>query len=143
MIFNPDPSKQAQEAIFSRKVKKSSHLVLIFNDNQVIHTPYQKHLDLFLDKKSNFAEHLRFIANKAITFIGLLRKIQKCLSKQSLITIYKSFIRPHLDYEDLIFDQTNNKSFHESLESLQYNASLAITGAIRGSSKKKPNQELG
>ena len=33
MIFNPDPSKQAQEAIFSRKVKKSSHLVLIFNGN--------------------------------------------------------------------------------------------------------------
>ena len=98
---------------------------------------------MFLDKKSNFAEHLRFIANKANTFIGLLRKIQKCLSKQSLITIYKSFIWPHLDYEDLIFDQTNNKSFHESLESLQYNASLAITGAIRGSSKEKLSEELG
>ena len=36
------------------------------------------------------------------------------------------FIRPHLDYEDVIFDQADNKSFHENLESLQYNASLPI-----------------
>ena len=50
---------------------------------------------------------------------------------------YIVFIRPHLDYEDAIFDQAYNKSFHESLESLQYNASLAITRAIRGTSKQK------
>ena len=54
-----------------------------------------------------------------------------------------SFIRPHLDYGDAIFDQAYNKSFHESLESLQYNASLAITRAIRGTSKQKLYQDLG
>ena len=53
-----------------------------------------------------------------------------------------SFIRPHLDYGDAIFDQAYNKSFHESLEFLQYNASLAITRAIRGTSKQKLQQEL-
>ena len=35
-----------------------------------------------------------------------------------------------------------NKSFHENLKSLQYNASLAITGLIRGTSKEKLYQEL-
>ena len=43
----------------------------------------------------------------------------------------------HLDYGDAIFDQAYNKSFDESLEILQYNASLAITRAIRGTSKQK------
>ena len=60
-----------------------------------------------------------------------------------IITIYKSFVRPHLDYGDILFDQTCKNSFHEKLESIQYNACLALTGAIRGSSKEKIYQELG
>ena len=117
--------------------------MLIFNNNQVIKTPYQKHLATFLDEKLNFAELLRYIANKVNTSIGLLRKLQKCLTRRSLVTIYKSFIRPYLDYEDVIFDQAYNKSFYESLESLQYSASLVITVAIGDTSKEKLYQELG
>ena len=143
MSFNPDPSKQAQEVIFFRKIKKPSHPVLIFNNNQLIQTPYQKHLGLFLDEKLNFGEELRYIANRINTSIGLLRELQKCLPRRSLVAIYRSFIGPHLDYGDVIFDQAYNKSFHESLESLQYNTALAITGAMRGTSKKKLYQELG
>ena len=67
--------------------------------------------------------------------IGLLRKFQQVLPTPSLITIYKVFIRPHLDYGDVIFDQAFNNSFHQRLESIQYNAALAITGAIRETSK--------
>ena len=65
------------------------------------------------------------------------------LPSWSLVTIYKSFIRSHLDYGDIIFDQAFNKSFHDNLESIQYNASLTITGAIIGTSKEKLCQELG
>ena len=53
------------------------------------------------------------------------------------MTIYKSFIRPHLDYGDVTYDQAYNASFQQKVESIQYNAALAITGAIRGISKKK------
>ena len=97
MGFNPDSSKQAQEIIFFRKIKKPSHLLLIFKNNQVIQTPYQKHFGLLLDEKLYFAEHLRYIVNKVNTYIGLLRKLQKCLPRRSLVTIYKSLIRSHLD----------------------------------------------
>ena len=45
MSFNPDPSKQSQEVIFSRKVKKPSHPNLTSNNNKVIQTPYQEHLN--------------------------------------------------------------------------------------------------
>ena len=55
----------------------------------------------------------------------------------TLLTIYKSFIRPHVGYGDV------NESFHAKLESLQYNATLAITGAIRGSSTEEIYEELG
>ena len=58
------------------------------------------------------------------------------------MTIYKLFIRPHLNYGDILYDQMFNNSFHERLESIQYNAALAITGFRRSSSKEKLNQEL-
>ena len=98
---------------------------------------------MFLDCKLNFEEHLKAIVNKINKTMELLRKFQNFLPRKSLLTIYKSFIRPHLDYGDIIYDQTYNTSFHQRLESLQYNAALAITGAIRGTSKEKLYNELG
>ena len=65
------------------------------------------------------------------------------LPRSSLLTIYKSFIRPHINYGDVIYDQPNNSSLSDKIESVQYNAVLAITGAIRGTSKEKLCQELG
>ena len=56
---------------------------------------------------------------------GLLRKLQNLLQRSALITIYKAFIRPYLDYGDILYDQACNMSFHQK----QYNASLVITGA--------------
>ena len=98
---------------------------------------------MLLDDKLNFGEHLKCIANKVNESIALLRKLQNLLPRRSLVTIYKSFIRPHIDYGDVIFDQAYNNSFHEKLNNFQYNASLAITGAIRGTSKEKLYQEFG
>ena len=45
-------------------------------------------------------------------------------------------MRPHLDYGDVIFDKACNNSFQQRLESLKYNRSLAITGAVLGSSSE-------
>ena len=59
------------------------------------------------------------------------------------MTLYKSFIRPHLDYGDIIYDQPFNNSFQYKIESIQYSACLAITGAIRGTSKERLYKELG
>ena len=58
-------------------------------------------------------------------------------------TIYKSFIRPHLDSCAIIFDQPENEIFCKKIESVQYNAALAITGAIQGTSTENLHKELG
>ena len=72
--------------------------------------------------------------------VGLLHKLQCFLPSPSLLTIYKSFIRSHLNYGDVIYDQPSNATFSCKIESIQYNAALAITG---GSSREKLSQELG
>ena len=142
MSFNLDSTKQAQEVIFSRKSTKKIHPKIFFNNIPVMKTDIQKHLDLHLDSKLTFDIHIETILSKANRTIGLLRKLQQVLPRPSLITIYKAFIRPYLDYGDNIFDQPFNNIFYQRLESFQYNAALAITGAFRGTSKEKPYQEL-
>ena len=98
---------------------------------------------MFLDSKFNFSEHLKFIFQKTNKSIGVLRKLQTLLPRAHLITIYKSFIRSHLDQGDMMYDQTFNMSFQEKMGTIQYNAALAITGAIRGSPREKLYPELG
>ena len=83
------------------------------------------------------------VSGKVSRTIGILRKLQNFLPSAALITIYKAFIRPHLDYGDILYDQAYNMSFHQNLESIQYNACLAITGATRGTSNENLYQELG
>ena len=102
MSFSPDRNKQAQELIFPRKVQTTNHPSLFFNENFVSKTILQKHLGMFLDSKLNFSEHLKTIFQKTNTTIGLLRKLETLLPTAPLITIYKSFIRPNLDYGDII-----------------------------------------
>ena len=118
MRFNLDPKKQAQEMIFSRKINKIDHPPLHFNENLVKSSPTQKHLGRILDIKLYFSLHLKNVQNKVNKIIGLLGNLQDTLLRISLITIFKSFIRPHLDYGDIVYDRAYNTSFHQNIESI-------------------------
>ena len=116
MNFKPDPNKEAQEVIFSRKLNKPNHPSLIFNNTVVIQSTNHKHLGMILDTKLDFQEHHKDKLSKISKTIGLLRKLQQILTRAPLLTIYKSFIRSHLDYGDIIYDKAYNSSFHQDLE---------------------------
>ena len=62
--------------------------------------------------------------------IYLLRRLQSILPRAPLVTICKSFIKPHLDYGNILYNSTFNNSFHERFNSIQYNIALAITSAV-------------
>ena len=93
MSFNPDPSKQVQEVLFSNKVTKANHPNIMFNGNTVQKSANQKHLDLILDEKLTFNDHITSklaIVNK---LTSTLRKLYHYMPRDSLVTIFKSFIR--------------------------------------------------
>ena len=143
MSFNPDPNKQSQEVIFSRKLNKPIHPSLNFNNMVVIQSTNHKHLGMILDTELNFQEHLKYKFSKISKTIGLLRKLQKIVTRAPLLTIYKSLIRPHFDHGDIIYNKAYKSSFYQTWKKIQYNLVLAITGAIRETSKEKLYQELG
>ena len=52
--------------------------------------------------KLNFQKHLNNILSKVNKTIGLQRKLQVFLPRQSLVRVYKAFIRLRLDYGDIL-----------------------------------------
>ena len=73
--------------------------------------------------------------------IGITHKLSINFLLYSLITIYKSFVRPR--YDDKIYDQPNNESFTQKNAKIQYMSALAISDAIKGTSQNKLYSELG
>ena len=100
MQFNPDLNKQANEVIFSRKTRSNdlSHPPIKFNNNDNSKCPHQKHLGIALDSKLNFSAHVDQKIKKCNRIIGLIRRLSINLTRNALLTIYKSFVRPYLDY---------------------------------------------
>ena len=74
--------------------------------------------------------------NKVSKTIGLLRKFRKILPRSPLITVHISFIRPHVNYGDIVYDQACNVSFHRKSKSIQRNYVLAIIGSTGGTSRE-------
>ena len=115
MSFNRDPLKQTKAVIFSRKHNKTNHPVMLFNNNLLQESSSQKQLGIVLDHKINFEKHLRTMPSKVNKTIDLIRKLREILPRQSILTIYKTFTGSHLDYEEFIFNQSYNVSFHQKL----------------------------
>ena len=59
---------------------------------------------------------MKVITTKVNKAIELLRELQKSLPRSVLMTMYKAFVRPHLDYGDIIYDEGYNETFYEKLE---------------------------
>ena len=153
LAFNPDTNKQAVEVLFSHKSNKPIHPPLFFNGAEVLRVNEHKHLGLILDSKLSFFEHINEKIKTAKKGVGVLKYFSSYLPLKSLDIIYKLFTRSLLDYCDVIYHipysytinnlSTSLHSLMESVERIQYQAALAITGTWQGSNRNKLYDELG
>ena len=142
MLFNPDPSKQAIDICFSHKSDSENYPSLVINDTNVQLANSEKYLGLILDFKLDFNEHKDNKIKKCYKTIDIMKRLSLILSRKRLLTVYKSFVRPNLDYTHVIYDKPFNESFKKN-EMVQYKAALVITGAIKGTSRDRLYQVLG
>ena len=98
-------------------IKPSCYLIK-FNNLSVQNTSWQKHF-MILWWELNFESHLKEKCLKFNKGIGVIKKLQNILPRQTFLTIYNLFFRPYLDYGDMIYDQSENESFCQKLESYQ------------------------
>ena len=93
---------------FIRKINKIDPALLYFNQNLVKLSSALKHLQIAWGTKLNISLPLKNVKNKVNKTIGLLHKLQNALTRTLLITNFKSFIWPHLDYGGKIYDRAYN-----------------------------------
>ena len=151
LAFNPDPSKQAVEVLFSCKKHNVFHPKLFFNGIEVSKKKEHEHLGLLLESNLSFEKHIDDKIKIAKQKIGILKYMSRFLPLKTLDQMYKAVVRPHLENCDVIYHipsvQTQlGGELHflmKKLETVQYKAALAITGAWKGSSRTKLYEELG
>ena len=99
MEFNPDPSKQANEVLFSCMKVSPTHPDLMFNRTIVSKVCGHKHFGLILEPDLSIDKHLNKKMTKAKKNVGILKLLSKCLLDQ----MYTALVRSHLDYCDIIY----------------------------------------
>ena len=108
MCFDTEKNKQVQKVVFSWKQSKPKHPPLLFNKAPVTYSSSQKHFEIILDENLNLTNHIKVKIQKAGIGINVIKSLNNLLLIYLIIiylfTIYKSFVRPHLDYGDVIYD---------------------------------------
>ena len=138
MEFKPDPSKQANEVLFSCKKVSPIHPELKFNRTIVSKVSEHKHLGLILESNLSIDKHLNKKMIKAKKNVGILKHLSKVCTSKSLYQMYKALVCSHLDYCDIIYHKPpllnqpplclSLNNLMEKVERIQYQAALAITG---------------
>ena len=103
MQFNPDENKQAIQVIFSQKKDTPVHPSLFFSGSEVVNKAEHRHLGMILDPELTFLSHIKEATVKAKMGIEIIRFLSKYVARHVSDQIYKLYVRPHLDYGDIIY----------------------------------------
>ena len=125
--FNP---QKTETLLISRKPDNNIHPPLYFDNTQVKEVTNHKHLGLLFNNTCHWGEHIEMITSKANKKLNVLRTLKFDLDRQTLQIMYFSFIRPILEYGDIIFD--NCPSYcSDKLENINTEAARIVTGATK------------
>ena len=103
MKFNPDPTKQAAEILFSCKRSTVDHPQIYFNTSAVTRVQEHKHLGLILEPSLSFINHVNDKIMKAKKNVGIIKHLNAFLPLKTLNLMYKALVRSHLEYCDVIY----------------------------------------
>ena len=115
---------------------------LKFNGIVLQSADFHKHLGVTLQSNGKWDIHINSLLSKCRILVACLRSYKYRLSRKSLLMMYKSFVLPHFDFSDIIWDNCTNTQA-ENLENLHLDAIRTITGSVRGTSHEKLYGEAG
>jgi hypothetical protein len=88
---------------------------------------HHKHLGITFSKDLSWGKHIEEITDKASRRLGILRTLKYKLDRLSLERVYFGFIRPLMEYADVVWDSP--LEILAPLENIQRNAARIVTGA--------------
>jgi hypothetical protein len=114
----------------TRKLNPAPKPILRLNGVVINEVETHKHLGLTFNTTLTWSDHINELVTKASRCIGLLKRIGRDVPRQCLEILYKSMIRPIMEYADVIFDGSADASL-KRLEDTQRLAAIACTGAYK------------
>ena len=127
VLFNPS---KTEDMIISRKLTRDDHPDIVFNNTVIPQVESHKHLGIHLSNNCQWNEHIKFVLDKSWQKLNILRSLKFKVDRLSLQQMYFSFIRPLLEYSDVVWDNCSRQQ-KNLLESVQLEAARIVTGATK------------
>lgn len=129
ITFSPEKTKSMNLTLNPQESDNNTPLYLSQTPLDEVH--HYKHLGLYFSENLKWNQHIKYIVEKAGKRINVMNQLRLKLDRKTLETIYVAFVRPILEYGDVVFDNCTAEC-KQILESLQKRAGKIVTGAIRG-----------
>jgi len=133
--------KTIQQTFTNRRDKQT--IQLTFSDQEIPSVPSHKHLGLTLSTDLRFHDHVNTIIKTVNSLLGPIYPVAKLLPRHILNEIYQIYIRPHLDYCDIIYDGNISIADMTRLQTLQNRIGRLVTGALFRTSTDRLLDDLG
>ena len=124
--FNPT---KTEAFLASRKLNRN-HPPIYMQNQQITEVEEHKHLGIYFSNDCTWHHHIKYITDKAWTRINIMRKLKFKLDRNSLEKIYLTFIRPLIEYGDVIWDNCTQFQKNE-LDKIQNAAARIATGTTK------------
>ena len=125
--FNPSKS---QFLVISQKPFKTNHSGLFMSNIEIPSVTSYKHLGFFLSNDGSLDIRVGKSIEKAWKGIGIMRHLKTRLDRLSLQIIYFSFIRPILEYGDVVWDNFS-QGLKDQLDKVRNEAARIVTGCTK------------
>lgn len=127
VTFNPT---KTESLLISRKLSRDQHPPIFMQNHQISEVSAHKHLGVFFSNDCSWHNHITYITDKAWFRVNIMRKLKYKLDRKSLEIIYTAFIRPLLEYGDVIWDNCTLQDKQE-LDKIQNEAARIATGTTK------------
>ena len=122
--------KKTHYMVFPNKRSLASTIKLEINKERIVETCKAKFLGVKIDNKLTWKEHINYISGKIAWDIWIITKARRYLNKESLLSLYYSFIYPYFTYYNQVWGNTC-KTYLEKIIIQQKRAIRIIAGVPR------------
>ena len=114
----------------SRKQNKPLHPPLNMAKLNINEVTSHKHLGLIFSNDGSWHEYIDHVKAKSWFRLNIMRKLKFQLVRKPLEIIYTSFIRPLLEYSNVVWDNCT-KYESKNMEKIQNETARIVTGATK------------
>ena len=100
-------SPKTETMVILWKINKPHHPSLIMNNQKLEDVKFHKHLGVTISDDGSLNKHIELVIDKAYSKLNILRMLKFMLDRSSFEKLYLSFIRPQLEYGDVVWDPHN------------------------------------